>query len=127
MKTDTFGARSTFDTGHGPAALYRLSVLDKEGVASGLDRLPFSIRVLLESVLRNVDGELVTDDDVKNLASWSAAAPVSGELPFTPGPGDPAGLHRRPRGRRPRGHASGGGRGSAGTRGRSTRWCRWTW
>jgi aconitate hydratase len=84
MKTDAFGARSTFDTGHGPAALYRLSALDKAGVASGLDRLPFSIKVLLESVLRNVDGELVTDEDVKSVASWSARAPRQGELPFTP-------------------------------------------
>jgi aconitate hydratase len=84
MKTDTFGARSTFDTGHGSATLYRLSALEKEGVASGLDRLPFSIRVLLESVLRNVDGELVTDDDVRNLAGWGAREPQRGELPFTP-------------------------------------------
>jgi aconitate hydratase len=84
MKTDTFGARSTFETGHGKASLYRLSALEKEGVASGLDRLPFSIRVLLESVLRNVDGELVTADDVRGLASWSATEPPEGELPFTP-------------------------------------------
>ncbi len=84
MKTDVFGARSTFDTGHGTAVLYRLSALEKEGVASGLDRLPFSIRVLLESVLRNVDGELVTADDARTLAGWSAREPGSGELPFTP-------------------------------------------
>ncbi len=84
MKTDVFGARSTFDTGHGPAALYSLSALEKEGVAKDLDRLPFSIRVLLESVLRNVDGEVVTADDVKRLAAWSATATGSLELPFTP-------------------------------------------
>jgi aconitate hydratase len=84
MKTDAFGARSTFDTGHGQAALYRLDALEKEGVAPGLDRLPFSIKVLLESVLRNLDGELVTADDVQNLAAWSASATPAGELPFTP-------------------------------------------
>ncbi|MEE8217999.1 MAG: aconitate hydratase AcnA [Vicinamibacteria bacterium] len=84
MKSDVFGARSTFETGHGPAALYRLSALEKEGVARDLDRLPFSIRVLLESVLRNVDGEVVTADDVKRLAAWSATATGSFELPFTP-------------------------------------------
>jgi aconitate hydratase len=84
MKTDVFGARSTFDTGHGQAALYRLDALAREGVAPGLDRLPFSIKVLLESVLRNVDGELVTEDDVRRLAGWSASAPSAGELPFTP-------------------------------------------
>jgi aconitate hydratase len=84
MKTDVFGARSTFDTGHGTAALYRLGALEGEGVAPTLDRLPFSIKVLLESVLRNVDGELVTAEDVKNLAAWSATDPRGGELPFTP-------------------------------------------
>jgi aconitate hydratase len=84
MKTDVFGARSTFDTGHGSAALYRLRALEKEGVAKNLDRMPFSIKVLLESVLRNVDGELVTADDVKNLAAWSAGATDGFDLPFTP-------------------------------------------
>ena len=46
--------------------------------------MPFSIRVLLEAVLRNVDGELVTDDDVRNLAAWNAAAPKDVELPYMP-------------------------------------------
>ena len=73
MKTDAFGARSTLDTGFGRATIYRLDALEKAGVAPGLDRLPFSIRVLLEAVLRSVDGELVTEDDVKNLGAWNAA------------------------------------------------------
>ena len=84
MKTDVFGARSTFDTGHGGVTLYRLDALEKEGIAPGLDRLPFSIKILLESVLRNGDGELVTEDDVRRLAAWNASAPGAGELPFTP-------------------------------------------
>ncbi|HEX9204039.1 MAG TPA: aconitate hydratase AcnA, partial [Vicinamibacteria bacterium] len=84
MKTDVFGARSTFETGQGAATLYRLSALEKAGVAKGLDRLPFSIKVLLEAVLRRVDGELVTAEDVRNLAAWNAAAPKDVELPFMP-------------------------------------------
>jgi aconitate hydratase len=84
MKTDAFGARSTLDTGFGRATIYRLSALEKAGVAPGLARLPFSIKVLLEAVLRNVDGELVTADDVKNLGAWSAKAPKDVELPFMP-------------------------------------------
>jgi aconitate hydratase len=83
MKTDTFGARSTLDTGSGRAAIYRLDALEKAGVAPGLSRLPFSIKVLLEAVLRNVDGEIVTPADVRNLAAWSAA-PKPVELPFMP-------------------------------------------
>ena len=84
MKTDSFGARGTLETGSGPVSLYRLQALSKAGIAPELDRLPFSIRVLLEAVLRNVDGELVTDDDVRKLAAWSAPAPPSTELPYMP-------------------------------------------
>ncbi len=84
MKTDSFGARSTFETGSGPAALYRLAALEKSGLAANLGRLPFSLRVLLEAVLRNVDGELVTEDDVKRLASWTAKTTLDVELPYMP-------------------------------------------
>jgi aconitate hydratase len=84
MKTDAFGARSTLDTGFGRAAIYRLETLERASVAPGLARLPFSIKVLLEAVLRSVDGELVTADDVKNLGAWSASAPKDVELPFMP-------------------------------------------
>jgi aconitate hydratase len=84
MKTDVFGARAAFETGQGPATLYRLSALEKAGLAPGLPRLPFSIRVLLEAVLRNVDGELVTAEDVRNLGRWNAPAPRDVELPYMP-------------------------------------------
>jgi aconitate hydratase len=84
MKRDAFGARRNFETARGTALLYRLDALAAAGLAPGLDRLPFSIKVLLEAVLRNVDGELVTEDDVKNLAAWSAAAPRDVELPYMP-------------------------------------------
>ena len=59
MKTDVFGARSTLETAEGPAVIYRLSALEKAGACPALGKLPFSIRVLLEAVLRNLDGELV--------------------------------------------------------------------
>src|SRR5687767_612074 len=85
MKRDVFGARKTFDTGRGSATLYRLDALASGGVAPGLDRLPFSIKVLLESVLRNVDGELVTEEDVRALGAWQAVSPTQVELPFLPG------------------------------------------
>jgi aconitate hydratase len=84
MKRDAFGARSTFETGHGPAVIYRLDALEKSGLAPGLARLPFSIKVLLESVLRNVDDELVDEDDVRALGSWNAPEPRDVELPFMP-------------------------------------------
>jgi aconitate hydratase len=84
MKTDAFGARSTFDTGMGRATLYRLDALEKAGVVSRLDALPFSIRILLEAVLRSVDGELVHEADVAALGRWSGSATPGGELPFMP-------------------------------------------
>ncbi len=73
---DFFNARGTFDTGSGTATLYRLSALGH------IDRLPFSIRVMLESVLRNCDGYVVTEDDVKTLANYNAKAPAPVEIPF---------------------------------------------
>src|SRR5688500_12821157 len=84
MKADIFGARARFEPGSGTAVLYRLDALAKAGVAKDLDHLPFSIKVLLESVLRNVDGELVTEADVRNLAAWTAARPMDVELPYMP-------------------------------------------
>ncbi|HSB80840.1 MAG TPA: aconitase family protein, partial [Candidatus Methylomirabilis sp.] len=84
MKSDAFGARAVLQTEHGPVTLFRLGALQKAGLAPGLDRLPFSIKILLEAVLRNVDGELVTENDVRNLAGWRPSAPTTVEVPFMP-------------------------------------------
>ncbi|MEM9587854.1 MAG: aconitate hydratase AcnA [Planctomycetota bacterium] len=83
MSFDPFGARDQFDYGSGKATLYRLSRLEEAGLGE-ISRLPFSIRVLLESVLRNCDGFAVTEQDVKNLAAWNAASPAKQEVPFKP-------------------------------------------
>jgi len=89
LKTDPFSARDTFDTGAGKAGIYRLSKLEQLGLTK-VDALPFSIRVLLEACLRNCDGYVVTEADVKNLAAWTATRGVlapgdSGfEVPFKP-------------------------------------------
>ena len=84
MAFDAFGARGVLETSQGKIAVFRLSALEKAGVAPHLERLPFSIRILLEGVLRSVDGELVTENDVRNLARWSAAATPEAEVPFMP-------------------------------------------
>ncbi len=80
---DIFGARSSLETGSGPAILYSLKSLEKAGHSS-VARLPFSIKVLLESLLRNCDGTLVTKEDVVALAEWNAKAPAVREVPFKP-------------------------------------------
>jgi len=78
---DAFGARATFDTGSGKATLYRLDALEKARVGH-ISKLPFSIRVMLESALRNLDGFEVTEDDVRALATWDAKKPAAVEVPF---------------------------------------------
>ena len=80
---DPFGVRSQFDTGAGQATLYSLKKLEEAGLGA-ISKLPFSIRVLLEAVLRNCDGFTVTEEDVKNLAAWNAEAPAKQEVPFKP-------------------------------------------
>ncbi len=80
---DPFQARDTFDSGAGPVGIYRISKLGELGFGN-IAELPFSIRVLLEAVLRGCDGFSVTEEDVKNLAGWNAAAPAKLEIPFKP-------------------------------------------
>ena len=80
----TFDAVRTFTTGSGAEGqLYSLPSLAESGVAPNLSRLPVSIRIVLESVLRNCDGRKVTEDDVRNLANWNAQSPGEYEIPFT--------------------------------------------
>ncbi|MEX2502789.1 MAG: aconitate hydratase AcnA, partial [Trueperaceae bacterium] len=81
--TNSFGARERFDTGSGPAYYYRLAALQEQGLGN-VDRMPFSIRVLLESLLRNEDGFQITADDVRKLAAYDPAKPAQDEVPFLP-------------------------------------------
>ncbi|MGK0239798.1 MAG: aconitate hydratase, partial [Candidatus Pelagisphaera sp.] len=72
----------TFNSGsEGVSYLYSLPSLEENGVGP-ISKLPISIRIVLESVLRNCDGERVTEEDVKALANWNAAAPAQTEIPF---------------------------------------------
>lgn len=75
--------KSTFTTGNGTEGqFYSLPAL-AEGGYPQLHRLPVSIRIVLESLLRNCDGLKVTEKDVANLAAWNAKNPGSYEIPFT--------------------------------------------
>ncbi len=80
---DSFATLGTLETGNGPAHLYRLGGLQEQGLGN-VEKLPFSMRLLLESALRNCDGQTVTEDDVKNLAAWNALQPSKIEIPFKP-------------------------------------------
>ncbi len=82
-KHDPFSARDTLALKEGTIGYYRLSKLEEAGLGK-VSQLPYSIRILLESVLRNCDGYVVTEEDVKNLAAWNAEKPASLEIPFKP-------------------------------------------
>ncbi len=77
--SDPFGARATIDTALGTRSIARLDVLD------GVESLPYSIKVLLESALRNLDGVIVTEEDVSRIARYDSTAVGEEEIPFIPG------------------------------------------
>ena len=80
---DSFSAASKFETFDGKMGKFMsLSSLEEAGLCQ-LDDLPFSIRILLESALRNCDGFLVTEEDVKRIAAWSPDMNPE-EIPFNP-------------------------------------------
>jgi aconitate hydratase len=83
IQNDPFGARSTLETKNGTVTYYHLARLEQAGVGN-VSSLPFSIKVLLEAVLRQVDGFAVTDDDVAALTNWNAKQVEQRELPFKP-------------------------------------------
>ena len=80
---DPFGARARLPDTAEPIYYYRLDALAEAGVGH-VSRLPFSIKVLLEALLRQVDGFAVTEEDVRRLAAWDAVNPAPVELPFKP-------------------------------------------
>ena len=82
-KNDLFGTRQTFNTGSGTGYLYSLEALRNQGYP-GIDRLPVSIKVLLECALRNCDGFLVEKADVAKLATYDPKHPAQVEIPFMP-------------------------------------------
>ncbi|MBC8121579.1 MAG: aconitate hydratase AcnA [Gemmatimonadaceae bacterium] len=79
---DSFGARSVLHVGDRAYEIFRLDVLAAEGF--NLQRLPFSLRVLLENLLRTEDGQTVTADDIRYLADWDPQAKPTREIAFTP-------------------------------------------
>jgi len=77
-----FGTLQTFELGNGQSAkFYSLPALEKAGVGP-ISKLPVSIRIVLESVLRNCDGKKVSEANVKELANWQATGTRTAEIPF---------------------------------------------
>ena len=77
---DTFGARSTLAVGGKDYEIFQLAAVSEGHV----DRLPYSLKILLENLLRHEDGRDVTRDDILALANWDPKAQPSTEISFTP-------------------------------------------
>ncbi len=83
LRHDPFGALTTVDLPEGPTSFYKLSRLQDEGVVDSLDRLPFSIRILLENTLRHAGGDYVSEDHVRAVTQWSPTN-SGADVPFMP-------------------------------------------
>ncbi len=81
MSANSFDAKATLAAGDRSYEIFRLDALQK---SYDVARLPFSLKVLLENLLRNEDGETIRKQDVEALASWDAKAEPSDEIAFTP-------------------------------------------
>ncbi|MBO9129050.1 aconitate hydratase AcnA [Bacillus sp. 165] len=83
VKNDSFNARSTFEVEGKTFHYYRLKALEDAGIGN-VSRLPYSIKVLLESVLRQVDGRVIKNEHVENLAKWGTSEVQDIDVPFKP-------------------------------------------
>jgi len=81
MSANSFDAKAKLNVGDRSYEIYRLDALQQR---FDVARLPFSLKILLENLLRNEDGESIRADDIEALASWDARAKPSAEIAFTP-------------------------------------------
>src|SRR5438477_3746681 len=79
---DSFGSRSTLRVGGKDYDIYRIDALDKQGIST--KHLPYSLRILLENLLRTEDGRNVTKDEIRALAAWNGKSKPDKEIAFTP-------------------------------------------
>jgi len=83
MPVDPFSSRREVATSSGTISLYSLPALEEQGLTQ-LDRLPFSIRVLLESVLRQINGREITEQHLLQLAGWQPQVSQRPDVPYLP-------------------------------------------
>ena len=102
MSLNSFNSRSTLKVGSKEYEIYRLDALDQQGIST--KHLPFSLRILLENLLRTEDGRNVSQEEIRALANWNSKSKPDKEIAF-PQPRFAAGFHRRPLRRRPGRHA----------------------
>ncbi len=76
--------RKTLSTEEGEVTYYSLRELESQGIIKNLKKMPYSVKVLVESLLRQKDGEMITDDDVATVASWNSGKNTENEFPYIP-------------------------------------------
>ncbi len=112
---NSFNSRSSLRVGNKEYEIYRLDALDKQGIST--KHLPYSLRILLENLLRTEDGRNVTKEEVRALAAWNSQSKPDKEIAFTPSRVLLAGFYRRARrgrsGRHARCHEASGWRSQA--------------
>src|ERR1700724_1035879 len=79
---NSFGSHSTLRVSGHDYEIYRIDALDKQGIST--THLPFSLRILLENLLRTEDGRSVTKEDIRALAAWNSKSKPDKEIAFTP-------------------------------------------
>ncbi len=79
---NSFGARSSLRVGNKDYEIYRIGTLDKQGISTR--HLPYSLRILLENLLRTEDGRNVKKEDIRALAAWNSQTRPEKEIAFTP-------------------------------------------
>ena len=79
---NSFGSRSILRVASHDYEIYRIDALDKQGIST--KHLPYSLRILLENLLRTEDGRNVTKDDIRALAAWNSKSKPDKEIAFTP-------------------------------------------
>jgi len=82
MSVNSFNSRSTLKVGSKEYEIFRLDALDKQGIST--KHLPFSLRILLENLLRTEDGRNVTKEEIRALAAWNSKSKPEKEIAFTP-------------------------------------------
>jgi len=82
--TDIGSCTKKLRTDEGEVTVYSLRELEKKGVIKDLSRMPYSIKVLVESMLRNRDGEVIADEDVEAIASWNPKTKDDRDIPWMP-------------------------------------------
>lgn len=71
-------------TAEGEVTIFSLRELERKGIIKDLKKMPYSVKVLVESILRRKDGKLITDDDVRTISSWNAGKNTDRDIPYIP-------------------------------------------